>query len=191
MFGLSNEDITFLKELQHELRTQERDCQASPRFWGVAETKREYGIDSDYGYDGCVVRIDFETYYDDDEDGLSKFKEYLIENYEDDYNEEDENKNTSLVKELNDCDDIGEMYEFACDKLDIDGDGITLVYYRNLENVVSQETGCFLTKRSCKKHIELNHYHYNNPHTYAMTAWRNPEFEKLLNVIDKLNFDGK
>lgn len=191
MFGLSNEDIDFLKELQHELKTQEHDSQASPRFWGVAETKREYGVDPDCGYDGYIVRVDFETYFDDDEDGLARFKEYIIENFEDDYNDDDEHMNTSLVAELNDYDDIGELYEFARDELDIDENEITLVYYRNLENVVSQETGCYLTKRACKKHIELNHYHYKNPHTYAMTAWRNPEFERLLSIIDKLDFESK
>lgn len=186
---ISSEDIKFLKELRHKLKNQETDCQAAPRYWGVAETKREYGVDADYGYDGYIVRVDFETYFEDDEDGLARFKEYLIENCEDDYNDDDEHKNTSLVAELNDYDDIGEMYEFACDELDIDSSEITLVYYREIESVVTQETGCFLTKEACQKHIELNHYHYNNPHTYAMTAWRNPEFERLMNIIETMEFE--
>lgn len=190
MFGLSNEDIDFLKELQHELKTQEHDCQASPRFWGVAETKREYGIDSEYS-DGYEVRIDFETYYDNDEDGIESFKEYLIENCEEDYDLDHEGEITSLKEELDRFDDISDMYDFASDELDIDTNEIELIYYRNIENVVTQQTGCFLTKRACKRHIELNHYHYNEPHTYAMTAWRNPEFERLLKIIENLDLVSK
>ena len=32
---MKKEDIEFLRELQHELNTQEHDGQASPRFWGI------------------------------------------------------------------------------------------------------------------------------------------------------------
>ncbi|WP_242159572.1 hypothetical protein, partial [Bacillus cereus group sp. BfR-BA-01431] len=34
-----NKDIQFLKDLQQELKTQEIDCQASPRFWTLMDYK--------------------------------------------------------------------------------------------------------------------------------------------------------
>jgi hypothetical protein len=47
----------------------------------------------------------------------------------------------------------------------------------------------FLTKRECKEHIERNHYHYNDTvHTYAMTAWRSPQVEKLIKILQTENF---
>lgn len=32
-----NQDIQFLKELQQELKDQDNDCQAAPRFWTVGD----------------------------------------------------------------------------------------------------------------------------------------------------------
>lgn len=38
---LNEKDYEFLKELQHELNTQENDGNANPVFWGVEETVEE------------------------------------------------------------------------------------------------------------------------------------------------------
>lgn len=35
----------------------------------------------------------------------------------------------------------------------------------------------FLTGKSCKEHIRLNHYHYRNPDDYLTHAWRNPDMD--------------
>lgn len=32
-------------------------------------------------------------------------------------------------------------------------------------------------------------YNHSNPHTYAMTAIRNPEYETLINILKTINFD--
>jgi len=37
----------------------------------------------------------------------------------------------------------------------------------------------FFTEKGCKKHIELNHYHYSDPVDYLNHAWRNPEMELI------------
>ena len=47
----------------------------------------------------------------------------------------------------------------------------------------------FITKESCKNHIRLNGYHYHNPHTYAMTAWRSPEVEKLWKLLEETDWE--
>ena len=45
------------------------------------------------------------------------------------------------------------------------------------------ENTFFLTLKECKEHIEANHYHYNKPRPYAMTAWRSPQVEKLYEIL--------
>lgn len=170
---LSQEDTKFLKELQHKLKTQETDYQASPRFWGVMETKRIYGIDSEYHYTGKVLICTDLEEFNFPEDDLVEAKEYLADN---EYCTEDNIKHIHTMDELE---------EYMHDILNLESEW---VYYRD-EEKVSEETGCFLTKEACKKHIESNHYHYKKPRTYAMTAWRNPEFERLMRIIENIEFE--
>lgn len=186
---ISSDDVKFLKELQHKLKNQETDCQAAPRFWGVAETKRIYGVDGDFDSNGFQVVVDFETYFDDDENGLKDFGEHLIERYEEDYNKKYAEEYGTLEETIQDFEDICDLHDWCENWLEEFGYDYYRSYYRDLENVVSQQTGCFLTKEACERHIELNHYHYTNPHTYAMTAWRNPEFERLMKIIENIEFD--
>ena len=42
---------------------------------------------------------------------------------------------------------------------------------------------CFLTEKAINSHIEQNYYHYKNPTTYLEYAFRNPELEKVINLI--------
>jgi hypothetical protein len=44
----------------------------------------------------------------------------------------------------------------------------------------------FLTEKACKKHIELNYYHYCKPVDYLNHAFRNPELEQVLKFICQL-----
>lgn len=62
------------------------------------------------------------------------------------------------------------------------------VVAQSKQNSICENT-LFLTKSECKKHIELNHYHYNNPHSYAMTAWRSPQVEKLYEVLKSTDWE--
>lgn len=41
----------------------------------------------------------------------------------------------------------------------------------------------FLTERSCKEHIKLNHYHYNEPVDYLSHAFRNPDLETVYEFL--------
>nr|WP_257963062.1 hypothetical protein [Bacillus halotolerans] len=79
-----NQDIQFLKELQNELKTQDNDCQASPRYWTVgdyewAEAREEnaerYSVYLPYIAESYVLDDYLEEIKDDSE--LSK--EALIE----------------------------------------------------------------------------------------------------------------
>lgn len=73
------------------------------------------------------------------------------------------------------------------EKEDCEGDTYK-VGFKNFHRC--REGTVFLTKRACKKHIEQNDYHYDNPHTYALTAWRNPEVEHLLKILKNADWNA-
>lgn len=175
---MKKEDIEFLRELQHELNTQETDGQASPRYWGIEETREyvcEEGIGTPYVY----------SYV-----GEGK---YCLKDYVEKINEEvkELSKEHHIFEEAWDSidkDDVNEVVDFANDYLRKPYKYDYIVWIDTwLE--VSEQTGCFLTKRAAKQYLENNYYHHNNGHTYAMTAWRNPEFERLLNILQTMNIN--
>ena len=167
---MTKEEIEFLKELQHELQTQDTDGQASPIFWGILETGKRL-VPEGFG-DETVVQDGEETYTP--EDYVQFVREQLLE--------EDDQETDEAWADV-DKDNINEVIEFANDVLERDAEVYEVEKYEKL----SEMTGCFLTKRAAQKHIKLNDYHYQNPKTYAMTAWRNPEFEKFLNIFENLD----
>jgi len=171
---MTKEELEFLKELQHELRTQDTDGQAAPRFWGILEEGQQVVPDGFGDYIEVVDKTcgDAETY--SPEDYVSHIRELLLE--EDDEEMDD-------VWEDTDKDDIKDVVWFANTYLDRNAE----VFEIKKTTHVSEQTGCFLTKRAAKKHIELNWYNYRNAKTYAMTAWRNPEFEKFMGIFENLD----
>lgn len=46
--------------------------------------------------------------------------------------------------------------------------------------------GVFLTAEACEEHIRLNHYHYINPKSFAVSSWRNPEIQTVIQLLFKL-----
>lgn len=183
MLGLNKEDIEFLKELQHELLTQDHVSQASPRFWVVRGTAREYGMDSGYS-DGCeLINTDSDTVASSMEEACK----YLIEVNEDGFEFEYEESNDSIYYLDN------EGQEFALDDFDdvltfLNDDRYSVVYYINADK--NFENTMFLTNKECKAHIRANYYHYpDDAHSYAVTAWRAPEVSKVWEILEKINCD--
>lgn len=173
------EDIQFLKELQEELKTQEIDSQAAPRFWTLMDY-REVPT-----YDGYEDKISY--FYNDGDhvefNTVSELKEFLEEYCLDD----DE---FGGLKEMLDDNkiDFEEMWEFVKDYLNDDG------FFNELpvreESFIVPDT-MFITKAEAQKHINLNHYHYTNKvHTYAMTAWRSAKVERLLKILEEFDWDS-
>lgn len=168
---MKKEDIDFLKNLQNELKTQDTDCQINPRYWVVVEKVKQLSLD-DWGtpliYDseGC------ESYT------LEQYVEYIQKYLEE--NDEQHLANWDVVDKTN----VNEVIDFAetyfCIKL-------TLTYYEE-KYQISPNT-FFLTKKEAQKHIDNNSYHYTEPHTYGMTAWRSPEFERFLKIFTEMNID--
>lgn len=167
---LSDEDYEFLKDLQHELNTQETDHQADPRYWGVMET-REVAVPEGCG-DPYIYMGDGVT------DTLEEAVAYVDEIIRD-YGSE--TAHTWYEMDKNFIDDVA---DFIHDHID----NTARVVYMEEKPYISHETGAFLTKRACKKYIEKYGYNHSNPRTYGMTAYRNPELERLLNILKSIDY---
>ncbi len=190
MLGIDKKDIEFLKELQHEMLTQDHVYQASPRFWVVRGTTKEWGIEPSES-DGCILT---DECYELNLETMKDCYEYIIENMEDreadlisgdavTYDEEND-----VIYVLTGDGEIDTLSELE-DILDyLDDNNLQICYFRNIEK--NFENTMFLTNRECKAHIKSNYYHYPaDAHSYAMTAWRSYEVDTLWKILDKINWD--
>lgn len=165
---VSQEDYDFLKELSHELNTQTNDGNADPVYWGVMEHKMEAapedcGDPFIYMGDGATMTTE-------------EAVQYVDENIHD-YEEETQEKWKDIDKNWMD-----EVVDFIHDEMGVNE---CRVVWQEEKSVISRDTGAFLTKRACKEYIEKCHYNHSKPHTYAMTAYRNFELERLLKILRK------
>ncbi|MED3231514.1 MULTISPECIES: hypothetical protein [Bacillus] len=165
-----NQDIQFLKELQQELKNQDSDCQAAPRFWTVGD------------YEWVEVR-------EENAERYSVYLPYIAEAYVlDDYLEdlkEDSELSKEALAELKKG-DFDDPIEWIQKYIDEEAE---LIPERKV-HIVRPDT-MFLTKAEAKTHIKLNRHHYTSEaHTYAMTAWRAPKVERLLNILETFDWDS-
>lgn len=165
--------IGFLAGLGAEMNSQENDCQADPRFWVVAENKWEYGVADGYadGYSLCCAG-------GGGWDTPQEFVDHLIENGE--MTEEEAAENIGALSDAS--------FQDVLDCLG-DADNYNIVGYREGRDTIAPNT-MFLTKQEAKTHIERNSYHYVEPHTYAMTAWRSPQVEQLYKILQETDWAG-
>ena len=167
-----SEVIKFLKELQEELKTQDHDCQAAPRFWTIGDYQMVACPD------GCEDSYELfipDTEYNGDcneflkqtkEDGFEGLPEAAAEDFND------------IMCEVSALDWIKKYYS----------EDAYLVPVRE-EHFVHPNT-MFLTKHEAKDHLKSNYYHYSpKAHTYAMTAWRAPKVERLLEILETFDWD--
>ncbi|ODB64392.1 hypothetical protein [Bacillus velezensis] len=167
-----NHDIQFLKELQNELKTQDNDCQASPRYWTVGD------------YEWVEVR-------EENAERYSVYLPYIAEAYVlDDYLEglkEDSELSKEALTELQEIeDDYDDVIEWIRKYID---EGAELIPERKV-HIIQPDT-MFLTKAEAKSHIKLNKHHYTSEaHTYAMTSWRAPKVERLLKILEMFDWSS-
>lgn len=174
---MKKEDIEFLKELQHELNTQDNCGQAEPKYWGIMERKTVYvpedcGDEVMFFLDGC-----------DENFTMDSLIQYIQENY---YDEMTTGERSEWKDLLESEPTPWEMKNFLEDNVII-----PCVRYVDVEeqDVLSQTTGCFLTKKAAQEYIDRFGYNHSSPRTYAMTAYRNFELEHLLNILKTIDLD--
>ncbi|CAM2142543.1 conserved hypothetical protein [Paraburkholderia tropica] len=165
-----NQDIQFLKELQQELKNQDNDGQAAPRFWTVGD------------YEWVEAR-------EENAERYSVYLPYIAEAYVlDDYLEdlkEDCQLSRKALTELNQ-DDFDDAIEWIQKYIDEEAE---LIPERKV-HIIQPDT-MFLTKAEAKRHIKLNKHHYTSEaHTYAMTSWRAPKVERLLKILETFDWSS-
>jgi len=185
---MKKEDIEFLKKLQHEMNTQDHVCQADPRFWVVQGTVREYGIESGYSDGTELCNVDGDVVAET----MEKACEFLNErnarnsgNLEDKFRYADE---LDSIDYIDDCGDERSLRDFEDVLNFLDNPDYRVAYYRNIDK--NYPDTMFITNAECKAHIKANYYHYpDDAHSYAMTAWRSPEVERLWKILQATNWD--
>jgi len=172
-------DIQFLKDLQQQMQWENEndyDSQASPRFWVVMDYKKEPCWSENADEWVVYVPGNCEEYHNTKESILE-----IIENHElgdgalGNWEEETE----ILANEEGGFYDDDEFLDWIKTYID---DEAYLVPQHEVNFIVPNTM--FLTKEEAKRHIENNRHHYTSKaHTYAMTAWRAPKVERLLNIL--------
>jgi hypothetical protein len=159
--NLTNEEIKFIKELSHEMKTQDNRSTAQP-FCLMLEEEVERILPDGFG-DNILIRWNDESYYEDD------FKELKEELLEDGYQE---------IEKLN---DFEEMKDFAYGHEDMQ----TFAYTKEHE-VKSNTANFFLTEKAYNEHLKTNKHNLNNPKSFGIHLHRNWEMENLFKIIHKL-----
>ena len=175
---IMNKDIQFIKDLQKEMNEQENDGQAAPRYWSIMDYKWE-PTSEDHAERMCL--------YDCEEGEAHTTESYLDDilerHLEGEFTAEE-------VQELKDAIEMGsdnDVFEWV---KDYDNKEQIYPVYETEVSFVAPNT-MFLTKEEAKKHLRLNHYHYSKKaHTYAMTAWRAPKMERLINILEQFDWDS-
>lgn len=173
---ITQKELSFLKDLQKELNTQDAVGQADPKYWTIQDYAKTYGRDMNnpdgivvYDSDACesVLEMDYSSSCDINDNVLHALKE---NNY--DLSEENEER----IESAYDLETLCEVLEDL---------GFSVSEYEKYP--VSK--GCFLTHKAADEHLRRNHYNYGkDAHTYAMTAWRSLE-EPLWHILQKVDFD--
>lgn len=173
---MKQQDIQFLQQLQAKLNAADNDpmmhdYQANPRFWVVMDKKY---VESEHG-EPHILDNDYYSIY--------TIEEY-IECIRVEICHRDKDELYEQFVKL-DKTDIYNVCEFAAKVLKHD----TRVVKIELQDCIASNT-FFLTKDEAQKHIKANHHHYCDPRTYAMTAWRSPEFERFFNLFKQFDFSA-
>ena len=179
-----------MKAFQTERNTQDTVCQASPRYWVIKGSKTvfEDGID-----EGEAIRINGECFYDVNTGDLTSLLTNTKEKLEDFLDKDDlyfTEENELIV--VNDgeeyvVDDITSAFNVLSDILY--EDDVEIGYYEKVDIIYPNTM--FLTHKECEEHLKEYGYNYSeDAHAYAMTAYRSPEVETLLNLLETVDWDS-
>lgn len=192
---ITKEELEFLIALQKEMNTQDHVGQAAPRFWIIKGSEKLYRVEGEedgielYDTEGCST----------DADGIEEIVKYIQENFLEDINScygdsykvsvkkgifhdsiAVDNKD-EMFDELVTADEITEwLHKFGYDEYEA-------IPYKIIPKIY--EDTMFLTQKAAEEHLKRNSHHYSgDAHTYAMTAWRSPEVDRLWKVLSTVDF---
>lgn len=178
---ITAEEIQFLKNLQHEMNTQDHVHQANPRYWVIRDYDEVYGekLNNAAGiivYDNTccetLLKVEYSGFCIN-----STIEEIIKALDEKEYElDADTIENIKLAYDTDSLiEALGEIEEYD----------FSVYEYQE----VAVDKGMFLTHEAAIEHLKRNDYHYSDKaHTYAQTAWRSRE-EKLWNILQTVDFD--
>lgn len=187
---ITKEELDFLSDLQHELNTQDHVGQADPRFWVIMGQEKQV-VPS--GYEDDVVLYD-DNAAEELADGIDDIIKFLNEKFKDDGEpwEITQEYSSYTIKSKED----DEYDEYLCDIEELE----TWMHEHNHKDYTFHYYSCkpmvypntmFLTEKAAATHLRQNDYHYDaTAHTYAMTAWRSPDVEKLIKILQTVDFSN-
>ncbi|HCL4447120.1 hypothetical protein EJM73_08535 [Clostridium botulinum] len=181
---MKSQNKEFLKQLQHEMLTQDNVGQANPRFWVVMQDVKIYGIADNFNITGQTIIYDGEEIGDT----LEEVYDFLLDYIYDNYLEYTINflNDSILIDGWQPFNTIEDIFNFM--KYELHLENIDLVNYRIEQQIVPDTM--FITLRECKEHIKSNSYHYKNPYPYAMTAWRSPQVARLYEILENIDWEN-
>lgn len=174
---MKNEDLDFLINLQKELLEQNEKYklyQADPIYVGIMDYQWEI-VPEDRAEETHVLCFGEAEYK------IDEFVRYLLENYKLKKADIPENE---IIDNIKDCLYTTDDLRTAIDEYfsDIDSSDYELIYVRKVDYIV--QDCCFITWADAVEHLKRNKHHYSiDAHPYAMTAFRSPQLEKLLEII--------
>ena len=148
-------------------KTQSNRATASPLYFSIEQDHFVLAAE------GCGDRIAIWIPGNADSVLLEDIPEYLRV-----YGPDDTEWPDDLGQQLNGMDSY-ELEEYLTDKL---GEACTVYEERNDPT----RSNAFITAEACDKHIKQNAHHYLNGRSYAEHAFRNPEMQAVLDIIDAI-----
>ncbi|MFB0831474.1 hypothetical protein ACEU2D_17960 [Brevibacillus laterosporus] len=177
---LTNNEIYFLKQIQRDYQIQkENGLVPDPNVYVLVDYK-EVIVNRDF-------ENDYETTYNDSENGeygirISELKKYITENHEEEVNElinSDEYIDGVTGKSLFDWeneDHIDELIEY-----------LHMEIYKADITLKKEDVQTFLTYEAAQKHLESNYYNYHkNVFIDRRKPWRNFEMETLIKLLYRI-----
>ena len=164
---VTDEQFEALMHMAELMHTQDNRITANPIFC----VYKKFEHPDEDGSESKFINCDGDEIFSTEEELLAAFrdkKEFL--DYHDLVTEEeyDAIDNDSMFA-------VGEI----CELLELRH----VHYYMDTEAVTGQY---YFTEEACHKHIKANNYHYNEPHSFVESAWRNPEMQLLREVVMSL-----
>lgn len=185
---LTAEDLAFLAELQSELNTQDTMGNRDPRFWVIKQTEtKACGPDDADGpvfldEGGARVAHGMEGLLEFLRDAHGKDAVQWTASGAGTYRLSLRDAGGGLVQEL-----ASDEHELA-DAVESAGLGRYEPAYECGRSRIVPDT-LFLTHRACEDHLRKYGYNYEqDAHAYAMTAVRSPQFEKLVELLQTIDW---
>lgn len=174
--ALNENDRIFLKELQTELNTQDHLCTTDPRYWCLVQTK-QYPTSDDYADDYILYDTDC---CDILANNTNEIRKYIINNYNESFNNYCNTNNITA-----DNTTLYHLSEFIKNS----DNNLKIIPVQNVEEIIHNTM--FLTHKDAVNYLKKYGYNHSaTTHPYCMNAYRSNSYDKLLELLQKVNWDG-